>query len=63
MAPLPVPVHPTKPILETSVGLSNIGPHIDLNSSKMRAPMTKEEYEKQQNTLKWIVDPETGRRR
>ncbi|EFX84046.1 hypothetical protein DAPPUDRAFT_315148 [Daphnia pulex] len=55
---LPVSVSQTKPTLET-----NVGPHIDLNSSKMRAPMTKEEYEKQQNTLKWIVDPETGRRR
>ncbi|XP_046656914.1 ADP-ribosylation factor-like protein 6-interacting protein 4 [Daphnia pulicaria] len=55
---LPVSVSQTKPTLET-----NVGPHIDLNSSKIRAPMTKEEYEKQQNTLKWIVDPETGRRR
>jgi len=41
----------------------DVGPHIDLKSSKIRAPMTKEEYEKQQNTLTWITDSETGRRR
>lgn len=41
----------------------DVGPKIDLQSSKMRAPMTKEEYEKQQNTLRWVDDPETGRRR
>lgn len=53
-----VPV-PSKPIMAEA----DVGPHIDLKSSKIRAPMTKEEYEKQQSTLKWITDPETGRRR
>lgn len=54
---LTVPVHAIKqPVLD-------VGPHIDLNSSKSRAPMTKEEYEKQQSTLKWVIDPETGRKR
>lgn len=55
--PLTVPEHAVK------LPIPDVGPHIDLNSSKVRAPMTKEEYEKQQNTLKRVVDPETGRKR
>ncbi|XP_057381470.1 ADP-ribosylation factor-like protein 6-interacting protein 4 [Daphnia carinata] len=55
--PLTVPVHTVK------LPIPDVGPHVDLNSSKSRAPMTKEEYEKQQNTLRRIVDPETGRKR
>lgn len=42
---------------------ADIGPSIDLVSSKARAPMTKEEYEKLQSTLSRVIDPETGRHR
>ncbi|KAI9553068.1 hypothetical protein GHT06_020959 [Daphnia sinensis] len=55
--PSSVPVHAVKP------HIPDVGPHVDLNSSKIRAPMTKEEYDKQQNTLRRVVDPETGRTR
>nr|CAH0107423.1 unnamed protein product [Daphnia galeata] len=58
---LPVIV-PVK-VVKISIPEADVGPHIDLKSSKIRAPMTKEEYEKQQNTLKWITDPETGTKR
>jgi len=51
------------PVVPVVIPEADVGPNISLSSSKIRAPMTKEEYEKQQSTLKWIVDPETGRRR
>lgn len=56
----PVAVVVAAPVVVPEV---DVGPHIDLKSSKIRAPMTKAEYEKQQSTLKWVTDPETGRRR
>jgi hypothetical protein len=58
---LPVIV-PAKEV-KRSIPEADVGPHIDLKSSKIRAPMTKEEYEKQQSTLKWITDPDTGTKR
>ncbi|EFX84045.1 hypothetical protein DAPPUDRAFT_99969 [Daphnia pulex] len=57
--PVIVPVQ----VVKLSIPEADVGPHIDLKSSKIRAPMTKEEYEKQQSTLKWITDPETGTKR
>ncbi|KAK4014755.1 ADP-ribosylation factor-like protein 6-interacting protein 4 [Daphnia magna] len=50
-------------VVKIMIPEADVGPHIDLKSSKIRAPMTKEEYEKQQSTLKWITDPETGTKR
>lgn len=57
----PAPVH--NKAVKLLIPEADVGPHIDLKSSKIRAPMTKEEYEKQQSTLKWITDPETGTKR
>jgi len=42
---------------------ADVGPNISLSSSKIRAPMTKAEWEKQQSELRWVIDPETGRKR
>jgi len=50
---------PTIPVVPEA----DVGPNISLSSSKIRAPMTKAEWEKQQSTLRWIIDPETGRKR
>ena len=55
-------VLPPQPV-KTSDNEADIGPALSLASSKTRAPMTREEYEKQQNTLSRIIDPETGRSR
>ena len=53
-----------KQITDTTVSNeADVGPNISLSSSKIRAPMTKAEWEKQQSELRWIVDPETGRKR
>lgn len=47
---------------DPEMGLKEMGPSVE-DARKAMAPMTKEEWEKQQSVIRRVYDPETGRNR